>query len=209
MQDTSFNGPKPPFCQATCSTVLYTTSGSDRQSPGAKIGLGSHRTAPSWPRFGPSARNGEMSDETRRIEEVVIPLAEESASVSKREVETGQVRVALSTDIETVIARETLRGCKIEIERVPVNRVLPDGEPVPQSRQEGDTLVIPVVEEKAVVVKRLVVTEEGGRRFVTAEVTDETPFEEKVSVRRQRATVDRVTPNASDTDPAMIRRDAS
>jgi stress response protein YsnF len=58
-----------------------------------------------------------MSDETRRIEEVVIPLAEESASVSKREVETGQVRVALSTDIETVVAREMLRGCKIEIER--------------------------------------------------------------------------------------------
>src|SRR3954462_228411 len=26
MQDTSFNGHKPPFCQATCLTVLYTTS---------------------------------------------------------------------------------------------------------------------------------------------------------------------------------------
>ena len=76
-----------------------------------------------------------MSDETRHIEEVVILLTEESASVSKREVETGQVRVALSTDIETVIARETLRGCKIEIERMPVNQALPDGEPVPQSRQ--------------------------------------------------------------------------
>jgi uncharacterized protein (TIGR02271 family) len=146
-----------------------------------------------------------MSDETRRIEEVVIPLAEESASVSKREVETGQVRVALSTDIETVIARETLRGSKIEIERVPVNRALPDDEPAPQSRQEGDILVIPIVEERAVVVKRLVVTEEVRLRFVTTE----TPFEKEVSVRRQRATVDRVTPDASNTDPAMIRRDAS
>ena len=145
-----------------------------------------------------------MSD-ARRIEEVVIPLAEESVSVSKREVETGQVRVALSTDIETIIARKTLRGCKIEIERVPINRALPDGEPAPQSRQEGDILVIPVVEEKAVVVKRLVVTEEVRLRFVSTE----TPFEEEVSVRRQRATVDRVTPDASNTDPAMIRRDVS
>ena len=118
-----------------------------------------------------------MSD-ARRIEEVVIPLAEESVSVSKREMETGQVRVALSTDIETIIARETLRGCKIEIERVPINRTLPDGELAPQSRQEGDILVIPVVEEKAVVVKRLVVTEEVRLRFVTTE----TPFEEEVSV---------------------------
>jgi stress response protein YsnF len=146
-----------------------------------------------------------MSDETPRTEEMIIPLAEESVSISKREVETGQVRVALSTDIETIIARETLRGCKIEIERVPVNRALPGGELAPQSRQEGDTLVIPVVEERAVVVKRLVVTEEVRLRFVMTE----TPFEEEVSVRRQRATVDRVTPDASNTDPAMIRRDAS
>jgi stress response protein YsnF len=113
-----------------------------------------------------------MSDETRRIEEAVIPLAEESVSVSKREVETGQVRVALSTEIETVIAREMLRGCRIEVDRVSVNRALPDGEPAPQSRQEGDMLVIPIVEEKAVVVKRLVVTEEVRLRFVTTE----TPF---------------------------------
>jgi stress response protein YsnF len=146
-----------------------------------------------------------MSDKTRHIEEAVIPLAEESVSVSKREVETGQVRVALSTDIETVIAREMLRGCRIEVDRVSVNRALPDGEPAPQSRQEGDMLVIPIVEEKAVVVKRLVVTEEVRLRFVTTE----TPFEKEVSVRRQRATVDRVTPDASNTDPAMIRRDAS
>jgi len=146
-----------------------------------------------------------MSDETPRTEEMVIPLAEESVLVSKQEVETGQVRVALSTDIETVIAREMLRGCKIEIERVPLNRALPDGEPVPHSREEGDTLVIHVVEERPVVVKRLVVTEEVRLRFGTTE----TPFEEEVSVRRQRATVERVTPDASNTDPAMIRRDAS
>jgi uncharacterized protein (TIGR02271 family) len=146
-----------------------------------------------------------MADETRHIEEVVIPLAEESASISKREVETGQVRIALSTDLETVIAREMLRGCRIEVERVPIDRALPGGELAPQSRQEGDTLVIPVVEEKAVVAKRLVVTEEVRLRFVTTE----TLFEEEVSVRRQRATVDRATPDASHTDPAMIRRDAS
>jgi stress response protein YsnF len=146
-----------------------------------------------------------MPAEPQCIEEVVIPLAEESVSVSKREVETGQVRVSLSTDIETVIARETLRGSRIEVERVTVNRVLPEDEPAPQSRQEGDTLVIPVVEERPVVVKRLVVTEEVRLRFVPTE----TSFEEEVSVRRQKATVDRVPPDANATNPAMIRRDAS
>jgi stress response protein YsnF len=146
-----------------------------------------------------------MPAEPQCIEEVVIPLAEESVSLSKREVETGQVRVALSTDIETVIAHETLRGTRIKVERVSVNRVLPDDEPAPQSRQEGDTLVIPVVEERPVVVKRLVITEEVRLRFVPTE----TPFEEEVSVRRQKATVDRVPPDANATNPAMIRRDAS
>jgi len=48
------------------------------------------------------------------------------------------------------------------------------------------------------VVKRLVITEEARLRFVTTE----TSFEEEVSVRRQRATVERVTPEASNTDPA-------
>ncbi len=56
--------------------------------------------------------------------EVVIPLAEEAVTVSEREVETGRVRVALTTETQTVIAREVLRGRRIEVERVPVGRTL-------------------------------------------------------------------------------------
>ncbi len=55
---------------------------------------------------------------------VVIPLAEEAVTVSEREVETGRVRVALTTETQTVIAREVLRGRRIEVERVPVGRTL-------------------------------------------------------------------------------------
>jgi len=134
--------------------------------------------------------------------EVLIPLAEETVSVSKREVETGRVHVALTTDTETVIAREMLRGRRVEVERVTINQTLPDGAPAPQSREEGDTLVIPVVEEVAVVVKRLVIREEVRLRFVATE----TPFEEAVSVRRQKAKVDRTAPEAGG-NPAPIRRD--
>ena len=134
--------------------------------------------------------------------ETVIPLAEERAAVSKREVETGRVRVALTTETETVIAREVLRGRRVEIERVPVNRMLPDGEPAPQSREEGDTLVVPVVEEVAVVVKRLFLREEVLLRFVATEA----PFEEEVTVRRQRATVDRTAHDAG-SDATTMRRE--
>ena len=133
--------------------------------------------------------------------ETVIPLAEERAAVAKREVETGRVRVALTTETETVIARETLRGRRVEIERVPVNRMLPDGQPAPQSREEGDTLVVPVVEEVAVVVKRLFLREEVLLRFVATEA----PFEEEVTVRRQRATVDRTAHDAGSDATTMGR----
>jgi stress response protein YsnF len=133
--------------------------------------------------------------------ETVIPLAEERAAVAKREVETGRVRVALTTETETVIARETLRGRRVEIERVPVNRMLPEGEPAPQSREEGDTLVVPVVEEVAVVVKRLLLREEVLLRFVATEA----PFEEEVTVRRQRATVDRTAHDAGSDATTMGR----
>ena len=122
--------------------------------------------------------------------EVVIPLAEEVLAVSKRKVETGRVQVALTTETQTVVARETLRGRRVEVERVPVGRTLADGEAAPVPHEEGDTLIIPVIEETAVVVKRLVVREEVRLRFVPTE----RPFEQAVDVRRQHATVERVPP---------------
>ena len=130
--------------------------------------------------------------------ETVIPVVEERIVVSKREVQTGQVRVALTTEIETAIARETLRGRRVEVKQVPMNRMLAEGEPLPQSREEGDTLIVPVVEEVAVVVKRLVLREEVRLRFVHTEE----PFAQEVPVRRQRAMIERV---GRDAGPDMIR----
>jgi stress response protein YsnF len=119
----------------------------------------------------------------------VIPLAEETVSVSKREVETGLVQVALTTETQTVVARETLRSRRVEVARVPVGRMLAEGEAPPRSRRRA-TLVVPLVEEMAVVVKRLVLREEVRLRSVATE----TPFEAAVDVRRQQATVERVPP---------------
>jgi stress response protein YsnF len=135
-----------------------------------------------------------MPEEPTPPAETVIPLVEETVSISKREVETGQVRVSLSTDVEQAIVHETMRGRRVEVERVAVDRLLAEGEAPPQTREEGDTLIIPLIEETAVVVKRLVLREEVRLRFIPTEV----PFEEEVALRRQRATVERV-PSA---DPA-------
>jgi stress response protein YsnF len=127
--------------------------------------------------------------------ETVIPVAEETIAISTRQVELGLVRVSLTTDVDQMVARETLRGRRVEVERVAVGRTLAQDETPPQTREDGDTLIIPVVEEVAVVVKRLVLREEVRLRFVQTEV----PFEQEVDVRRQRATVERVAPDAMDT----------
>ena len=83
-----------------------------------------------------------------------------------------------------------------------MNRVFTEGEPLPQSREEGDMLIVPVVEEVAVVVKRLVLRKEVRLRFVHTEK----PFAQEVPVRRQRAMIERV---GRDNSPDMIREDGA
>ncbi len=86
-----------------------------------------------------------------------IPLLEETLSVAKRRVETGRVRVEVK-----VVEREQPFELELDREEVEVRR-LPVGTPVdavPETRREGDTLIVPVVEEEVVVTKRLVLREE-------------------------------------------------
>lgn len=86
-----------------------------------------------------------------------IPLVEERLAVSKKEVETGRLRVRISVEereerIDAELARD-----EVEIRRVPRNEPLSD---LPGVRTEGDVTIIPVVEEQLVVEKRLVLVEE-------------------------------------------------
>ncbi len=135
--------------------------------------------------------------------EVVLPLVEEALRVGKRRVETGRVRVSVSTDIEEQVVRETLRSERAELERVPIGRELAAGEPAPVLRREPDgTVVVPVLEEVLVVERRLVLKEEIRMRLVAV---DE-PVEQPVAVRRQRASVERLPPpNPADGGPGNVR----
>ena len=139
-------------------------------------------------------------DDTAR--EVVLPLVEEALRVGKRQVETGRVRVSVNTDIEEQVVRETLRSERAELERVPINRELAVVEPAPAVRQEADgTVVVPVVEEVLVVEKRLVLREEVRMRLVAVDEAVEQP----VTVRKQRASVERLPPLAAEDGPGPAR----
>ena len=128
----------------------------------------------------------------------VIPLVQEDIVISKRQLETGRVRVSVSTEVQEEVVRETLRSERAELARVPVGRELAEGEPAPTMRQEPDgTVVLPVLEEVLVVERRLVLREEIRMRLVAADEAVEQP----VAVRRQRASVERLPPLAPGDAP--------
>ena len=94
-----------------------------------------------------------MSDEIERR----IPVTEERARVDKQMIERGVVKVSTSIKHSEHLLTQTLRQEDVDIRRVPVDREV---EAMPDVRQEGDVTVIPIVEERAVLVKRLVLVEE-------------------------------------------------
>lgn len=107
-----------------------------------------------------------MSDETERR----IPLVEERARIEKREVERNRVTIRTATTEHHQVLAEALRREKADIRRVAVNQEI---DAMPGVRTEGDVTIIPIVEERAVLVKRLVLVEElHVQRKVEQEVVE-------------------------------------
>lgn len=84
--------------------------------------------------------------------EVVVPLYTEEASVSKRQIETGRVRVSTATKQHEQLIEEVLASGKAQIERRSVERQI---DSIPAVREDGDTIIVPVVEEVLVIERRL------------------------------------------------------
>lgn len=124
-------------------------------------------------------------------DEVVLPLAEESAVVARVRQEGGRVRVSLRTETLPAEVTETLRSERVEVVRVAVNRTLAAGEPAPEPRQDAQgNWVIPVLEEVLVVERRLLLREEI---HLTRHASEE-QLREVVALRRQHAEVERLPP---------------
>lgn len=116
--------------------------------------------------------------------EVVLPVIEEELQVGKRLVERGALRVHKHVGEREEVVRELLSQETIEVERVPINRVVEAAEGV---REDGDTVIIPVYEEMAVVEKRLVLKEEV-RLHVRRSQRE---WKDRVTLRREEIDIDR------------------
>jgi uncharacterized protein (TIGR02271 family) len=122
-----------------------------------------------------------------------LPLVEEQLVVGRKTVSDGQILVSIHTDILTDFADIDLRDDTVAIERVSLNTVV---NAAPQVRIEGDVTVIPILEERLVVERRLVLVEEIRIRRTTAIRTERVEAE----LRKQSVAVERIKADNSDQE---------
>ena len=106
---------------------------------------------------GLGATSSQQAIDTDTGGEVRIPVIQEEVVVGTREVERGGVRVHKTVNEREEVVEQPVLNEEVNVERVAIGRIV---ETVPQVREEGDTLIIPVLEEVLVVEKRLVLKEE-------------------------------------------------
>ena len=119
-----------------------------------------------------------------RDPETVIPVAKEELAVTTRKVERGRIRVTKRVRETEHAFEQPLVHDEVEIERVPINREIE--QPV-DVRYEGDVLVVPVIEEVAVVHKQLILKEELHIRKRSVSSV----HEGRVMLREEEAVVER------------------
>ena len=122
-----------------------------------------------------------------------IPIIEEDAWIEKRPVVTERVSIHTLTDEEQVVVSDELRREQVDITRVPVGREVAEA---PAVRVEDDVTIVPVLEERLVVEKRLFLVEELHLRRILEVEAVELP----ATLRRTRVEVERHGSRASRSD---------
>ena len=93
-------------------------------------------------------------------EPLKVPVVREEVQVDKRVVDTGRgVRIHKTVAEHPCHIDERLTRDELEISHVPVDRIVPL-DAAPATRYEGDTLVVPILEEVLVVERRVRIKEE-------------------------------------------------
>jgi len=92
-------------------------------------------------------------------EPLKVPLVEETLVPVTQWHEAGALEVRKTVQTVTQELDVPVRYEEATVERMPINRVLAEDEQ-PAQRQEGDTLIVPVVREEIVVVKQRILVEE-------------------------------------------------
>jgi uncharacterized protein (TIGR02271 family) len=117
-----------------------------------------------------------------------IAVIEEQIQVDKKVVETGVVTIVKRVHEDRQIVDLPVTREEITVERIAINQYV---ETAPSVRYEGDTMIVPVLQE--VLVKRLLLVEEV--HVIKHRV--QTNESQEVTLRKEEIVVDR-TPVAAD-----------
>src|SRR5215472_7462043 len=134
--------------------------------------------------------------------DVVVPLYQEQASVTKRRFVTGRVKVSRVTHQSEKLLIETLAQQRVKIDRIPIGKLI---NAVPKIREKGDAIIIPIVEEIPVVEHRLVLMEEVWVRRIRSKEN----HRQRVMLRCQEAVITRdpvEPPVASEATEGIVNR---
>jgi stress response protein YsnF len=116
--------------------------------------------------------------------EIVVPLHTEDIAISKRVVPKNRVQIATVTRRHDECVEELLAREQVEIERTPIGKEI---DVMPPVREEGDVIIVPVVEEVLVVARKLMLKEEVRIR----RVRNIERYQETVMLRKQEAIITR------------------
>ena len=101
-----------------------------------------------------------LSDHADGNQEMVIPVLQEALQVGKRVVDTGSgVRIRKTVAEREQIVDQPLLRDELVIEHVPIGQIVAAAQ-LPTTRYDGDTLIVPILEEVLVVEKQIRLKEE-------------------------------------------------
>lgn len=132
------------------------------------------------------------------IDDQKLTLLTEELSVAKETVETGRLHISKQTRTREVFVNESLLSEHADIEAIPVGRQIFE---MPSVRHEGDSTIIPIVEEVLHTERRLFLKEEV--KITRRQKTQQ--FHDRVTLRYQEAAITRVQSATEPVDAASIR----
>jgi len=126
-------------------------------------------------------------EETSNKAKTSIPVLEEELQVDKKIVETGKVVISKKVNEEDVTINVPIVHEEVEVKRIEVNQYV---DSAPEIRYEGETTIVPVLKEVAVVEKRLMLVEElhiTKRHVQTHQAHTQTLKNEEVIINREKS----------------------
>jgi len=116
-----------------------------------------------------------------------LPILKEEVEIHKQTRITGVVRLEKTVRTTEAAVEEDLVKESISVEHVPVNRYI---DQAVSTRQEGDTTIIPIMEEIVIVSKQLVLKEE----IHITRRREQSHYHETVSLRAEEVEIKRLEP---------------